>query len=147
MTPQLFNYLLRITSCSIICLIYFFYNHKKSKEYQETIDNLKDQSEIIEKERIQLLHENERLLHENERLIISQTNKGILPHDAIKLHKFQEQPSYRCKNLINNEISDLKTAINKATTDLKTAAQTAWLMTSLGGNDSLYEYNSKWGLK
>ena len=101
MNAQLFNYLLRITSCSIICLIYLFYNHKRSKEYQKTVDNLENQLENLEKERLELMQENKKLSH---------------------IHNFpQPEP-------VSNGISNLKTALNKATIDLNTAIQTAQIM-------------------
>lgn len=123
MNAQLFNYLLRITSCSIICLIYLFYNHKRSKEYQETVDNLENQLENVEKERLELMRENEKLNH-----IINQTNMGTMSKIAKPLHKFPQSVER-----VSDGISDLKTALNKATIDLNTAIQTAQIMTKIKG--------------
>lgn len=143
MNAQLFNYLLRITSCSIICLIYLFYNHKRSKEYQKTVDNLENQLENVEKERLELLRENEKLSH-----AINQTNMGPMSEIAKSLHKFPQSVER-----VSSGISDLKTALNKATMDFNaaiqfdTVTQVAQMMSALYGNHSVQECNSIWGLK
>ena len=138
MNAQLFNYLLRITGCSIICLIYWFYNHKRSKEYQKTVDNLESQLENLEKERLELMREHEKLSH-----TINQTNMGTMSKIAQPLHKFPQSVEQ-----ISSGISDLKTALNKAAMDLNASIQTAQVMAALGGNYSVQEYNSIWwGLK
>lgn len=143
MNAQLFNYLLRITSCSIICLIYLFYNHKRSKEYQKTVDNLENQLENVEKERLELLRENEKLSH-----AINQTNMGPMSEIAKSLHKFPQSVER-----VSSGISDLKTSLNKATMDFNaaiqfdTVTQVAQMMSALCGNHSVQECNSIWGLK
>ena len=111
MNAQLFNYLLRITGCSIICLIYWFYNHKRSKEYKEIVDNLENQLENVEKERLELMRENEKLSHTIDRTNIESSYNFPQP-----------------VNWVSDGISNLKTALNKATMDLNTSIQTAQIM-------------------
>lgn len=145
MNAQLFNYLLKITSCSIICLIYLFYNHKRSKEYQETVDNLENQLENLEKERLELMQENEKLRH-----TINRTNMNTTQKIAESLHKCPQSVER-----ISSGISDLKTALNKATMEYNNAVQFNTItqmaqMMALCGNHSVQECDSKlrlWGLK
>lgn len=160
MNAQLFNYLLRITSCSIICLIYLFYNHKRSKEYQKTVDNLENQLENLEKERLELMQENEKLRH-----TINRTNIDTMPKIPQPLHKFPQlvgQVNGTPVAWVSNGISDLKTALNNATMDFNTATQMTQMMaamkfntvtqmeqmmSTLHGNHSVQECKLIWGLK